>query len=236
MFASVFNQKQTTMKKQINKSQLFKTAWTLYKKAVYGTFSECLKHSWKITKLVPDFNTEFKKIQKELFAFAISLCKNVDNANELFQETAMKLYTSFYTFNVEKCANEDGFKWWAMTSMKYKYIDMNRKNTAIKRQHVKVDIESENENDTFAVENLPANSYFNSDGRTNQNELKNVLNNAISGLNNVQIRIINLLHDGYVYQEIADMLELPLNTVKVNIFRARNILAENVQIREYLTV
>ena len=54
------------------------------------------------------------------------------------------------------------------------------------------------------------------------NEEKEIIDQAFEQLEDKQKKIIMLRDwDGYSYEEIADILEINLNQVKVNLFRAR---------------
>ena len=217
------------MKKQpkVNKSELFKRAWTLFRtKNRFKTFSECLKHSWKIARVVPSFSLEAKKHSADLFSFALSLCNhNMDDANDLFQETMLNIYKGFHNFNPEKSANENGFKWWAMTAMKNTHINMYRHNINRKKSHVDTD------DDMDYIDRAECTNK--TDGRAIQNDLRSVLDRAMSTLKPKEQKIIKLWSEGYKYEELADMFSMPINTIKIYIYRAKENLSKNVEVRKH---
>ncbi len=208
---------------KINKSELFKRAWHFYRSETYPTFSQCLKQSWKITKVMPDFTASFNECKDDLFNYANRLCNgNMNNAMDLFQETSMNIYKGFNNFNPEL---GESFKWWAFTSMKNTHISMFRCEKKEKYQLTDVD----------DVQYINVRSKYNSDVRVKENELNNVLNGALSKLSNTQRTVIEMIIKGYSYKEICKKTEMPLGTVQAVINRARKKLRMNVHISQLTT-
>jgi RNA polymerase sigma factor (sigma-70 family) len=71
--------------------------------------------------------------------------------------------------------------------------------------------------------------------RTEIHENMQQLNEMIAALPEKQRQVIHLRDiEGYSYNEICDILELDMNQVKVNLFRARNTVREKfVKINAY---
>ena len=69
-----------------------------------------------------EFEAKFLETTSVLNAFAMSLTKNRENANDLFQETAFRAIK-----NKEKFAPGTNFKAWSMTIMKNIFINAYRK-------------------------------------------------------------------------------------------------------------
>lgn len=159
-----------------------------------------------------EFYTKFNQMSSLLHAFAYNLTKNVEDAKDLFQETAYRAIT-----NRDKFLPGTNFKAWLFTIMKNIFINNYRKKT-------KVNTIMDSTDNLF---------YLNSGNETISNRgdaniLMKELLQMIEKLDN-SIKIPFLMHyQGYKYQEIADYLELPLGTVKSRIFFARKELKEMI--------
>lgn len=159
-----------------------------------------------------EFHTKLDQMSGLLHAFAYNLTKNVEDAKDLFQETAYRAIT-----NREKFAAGTNFKAWLFTIMKNIFINNYRKKA-------KVNTIMDATDNMFYL-NSGSDTIFN---RGDANILMKELTQMIEELEN-GIKIPFLMHyQGYKYQEIADYLELPLGTVKSRIFFARKELKEKI--------
>ncbi len=162
-----------------------------------------------------EFNTRLDQMSGLLNAFAYNLTKNVEDAKDLFQETAYRAIT-----NRDKFSPGTNFKAWLFTIMKNIFINNYRKKT---KANTIMD----------STDNL---YYLNSgnvaiDNRGEANILMKELTGMIEDLDD-SIKIPFLMHyQGFKYQEIADYLDLPLGTVKSRIFFARKELKEVISSR-----
>ncbi len=159
-----------------------------------------------------EFHTKLDQMSGLLHAFAYNLTKNVEDAKDLFQETAYRAIT-----NREKFSPGTNFKAWLFTIMKNIFINNYRKKA-------KVNTIMDATDNMFYL-NSGSDTIFN---RGDANILMKELTQMIEELEN-GIKIPFLMHyQGYKYQEIADYLELPLGTVKSRIFFARKELKEKI--------
>lgn len=174
------------------------------------------KHSTKYTVMSHlEFHTRFDQMSSLLHAFAYNLTKNVEDAKDLFQETAYRAIT-----NREKFSPGTNFKAWLFTIMKNIFINNYRKK-------VKVNTIMDSTDNLFYL-NSGSNTISNTG---DANILMKELTFMIEELDN-SIKIPFLMHyQGYKYQEIADYLELPLGTVKSRIFFARKELKGKISTR-----
>jgi len=162
-----------------------------------------------------EFSANFNGVSSLLNAFAYNLTKNVDDARDLFQETAYRAFK-----NQEKFRPGTNFKAWLMTIMKNIFINDYRKK--IKRN-------------TF--QDSTDNNYFiDSGAKTKGNKAEaNILMDELTGMIDVLqegFKIPFLMHyRGYKYHEIADHMDLPLGTIKSRIFFARKELKAKIQAR-----
>ena len=155
-----------------------------------------------------EFDNRFEQVSALLNSFAYNLTKNMEDAKDLFQETAYRAMT-----NREKFRPGTNFKAWVFTIMKNIFINNYRKKMKAN-----------------TIMDSTDNLYYINSGKTiisNQAEsniLMKELTKMIEELDD-SIKIPFVMHyHGYKYQEIADHLNLPLGTVKSRIFFARKEL------------
>jgi RNA polymerase sigma-70 factor (ECF subfamily) len=162
-----------------------------------------------------EFNTRLDQMSVMLNSFAYNLTKNMEDAKDLYQETAYRAIT-----NREKFLPGTNFKAWMFTIMKNIFINNYRKK-------VKAN----------TIFDATDNQYFiNSSATLIRNEgesniMMEELNGMVDSLDkSIQIPFI-MHYEGFKYQEIADELNLPLGTVKSRIFFARKELKEKINRR-----
>ncbi len=155
-----------------------------------------------------EFDREFNNMSSLLHAFAYNLTKNVEDAKDLFQETAFRAMT-----NREKFRPGTNLKAWLFTIMKNIFINNYRKK-------VKANTIMDSTDNLYYI-NSGKNSIANSG---ESNIMMKEITTMVEELEE-SIKIPFLMHyQGFKYQEIADHLDLPLGTVKSRIFFARKEL------------
>ncbi len=155
-----------------------------------------------------EFNDKFDSMSAILNSFAYNLTKNVEDAKDLYQETAFRAMT-----NREKFRPGTNFKAWLFTIMKNIFINNYRKK-------VKSNTIMDSTDNLFYINS--GDTIISNDGESDI--MMKELNTMIEVLDD-SIKIPFLMHyRGYKYQEIADYLDLPLGTVKSRIFFARKEL------------
>jgi len=165
---------------------------------------------------VREFNAEFTSLNQPLKAFAYFLTKNTEDAHDLFQETAYRAFA-----NLEKYNDGTNLKAWCVTIMRNIFINDYRKKS---KSGITLDA-SENQyliNNTRSVSNT-------GESKTIREEIDKAISKLDAG-----IREPFLMHyEGYKYQEIADIMRLPLGTVKSRIFFARKELQEALKVFQH---
>ena len=160
-----------------------------------------------------EFDNKFNTMSTLLHSFAYNLTKNVEDAKDLFQETAFRAMT-----NREKFRTGTNFKAWLFTIMKNIFINNYRKK-------VKANTIIDSTDNMFYI-NSGKNAVNNGAEST---MMMKELSYMIEKLDD-SIRIPFIMHyKGFKYQEIADKLELPLGTVKSRIFFARKELKQVIR-------
>ena len=162
-----------------------------------------------------EFDRQFENMSSLLHAFAYNLTKNVEDAKDLFQETAFRAIT-----NRDKFRAGTNLKAWLFTIMKNIFINNYRKK-------VKAN----------TIMDSTDNLYYINSGKSmiaNGAESNIMMNEIIGMVEELEenIKVPFLMHyQGFKYQEIADHLDLPLGTVKSRIFFARKELKDMINNR-----
>ncbi|EAZ81726.1 RNA polymerase sigma factor [Algoriphagus machipongonensis] len=159
-----------------------------------------------------EFSYSLNKLSGSLKPFALKLTRDMDDANDLLQDTMVKAYT-----NKDKFSEGTNLKAWLYTIMKNTFITNYQK---MVRRATFVD----------TTDNL---HYLNSSSTEIQNGVYGNLamediHESIGKLDDVY-KVPFLMHfKGFKYYEIADDLQIPIGTVKNRIHIARKILKEDL--------
>ncbi|MCH7973526.1 MAG: sigma-70 family RNA polymerase sigma factor [Bacteroidetes bacterium] len=166
-------------------------------------------------QLYASFKSEAEPHMNALYNFAISLTTDRDDAYDLVQDTYIKAFRFFDKF--EKGTN---CKAWLFRIMKNTYINDYRKRS---KQPEKVDY---NDIENF-YEEIKA-SFVNNNHLEDEffkNLLGDEITEAIESLSE-DFRTVTVLCDleGFSYEEIAEIINAPIGTVRSRLHRARKIL------------
>ncbi|WP_236587951.1 sigma-70 family RNA polymerase sigma factor [Marivirga aurantiaca] len=165
------------------------------------------------------FNKEFMPHIDAMYNFAYRLTLDEDDAKDLVQETYLKAFRFIKSF--EEGTNA---KAWLFRILKNSFINNYRKTS---KQPNKVDYQE--------VE-----SYYNSESvdekittdlrvETVQHMIGDEITNALNSLD-IDFRTVIILCDleGFTYEEMAKILDIPIGTVRSRLHRARNLLKEKL--------
>ncbi len=159
-----------------------------------------------------EFNEKVSDESRPLTGFALKLTHNMEEAEDLLQDTMLKAFT-----NKEKFQEGTNLKGWLFTIMKNIFINKYRR-------AMKSKIFNDNTDNQY---------YLNSATNTTRNDgegamvLKDI-HSAIGRLSDNLRTPFMMSFTGYKYEEIADTLKIPLGTVKVRIHNARKELMKNL--------
>jgi len=166
------------------------------------------------------FEKEFMPLINSLYNFAYRLTLDEDDANDLVQETYMKAYRFFDSY--EQGTNA---KAWLFRILKNSFINDFRKKS---KQPSKVDY---NEVESF-YNSDEVDEKITTDLRidTVQDMIGDEVATALNALA-VDFRTIIILCDleGFTYEEMAKILDIPIGTVRSRLHRARNLLKEKLK-------
>ena len=152
-------------------------------------------------------------MQSELHRFALKLTADIEDADDLLQETSLKALD-----NEEKYTPDTNFKGWMYTIMRNIFINNYRKTV---RDQTFVD-QTEN---LFHL-NLPQDSGFEStEGNYDLKEIRKIVHELPK-----EYRVpFSMYVSGFKYREIAEKLGLPIGTVKSRIFFTRQRLQKDLK-------
>ena len=165
------------------------------------------------------FNNEFMPHINSMYNFAYRLTLDSDDSKDLLQDTYLKAYRFIDSFQQGTNA-----KAWLFRILKNSFINDYRKRS---KEPSKVDYQD--------VE-----SYYNSEDVDRQitpdlrvEALKDMIGDEISNALNsldVDFRTVIILCDleGFKYEEMAKILDIPIGTVRSRLHRARNLLKEKL--------
>ncbi len=148
------------------------------------------------------------------------MIRDKEEVADLTQEAFIKAFTSLASFN-----EEYAFSTWLFKIATNNCIDYIRRK---KLQTFSIDkpIESKDSDYTFEIPDTT----YEADSDLIANQRKKFLDDAISSLPPRYKQVIILRHvEEKEYQEIAELLKLPLGTVKAHIFRARELLYKKLR-------
>jgi len=155
-----------------------------------------------------------------LKTFAYHLSLNEADANDLVQETYLKAYRF-----IDKYEQGTNAKAWLFKILKNAYINEYRKKS---KRPTQVDYE---EIGTFHDgESQSLTSYFDLRDDLFGNLMGDEITKAINSLPMDYSSVILLCDiEGFTYEEIAKIIEVPIGTVRSRLFRARNLLKKKLK-------
>ncbi|HKK45510.1 MAG TPA: sigma-70 family RNA polymerase sigma factor [Balneolaceae bacterium] len=169
-----------------------------------------------------DFEEEIIPHLDAMYNFALRLTSDPSDAEDLVQDTIVKAYRFFSSY--EKGTNA---KAWLFRILKNSYINNYRKKS---KQPNQVDYD---EVSTF-YETIRAERTDTSDleDKMFRDLIDDDISNALEELPE-DFRTVVLLCDveGFTYEEIANMLDVPIGTIRSRLHRGRNLL--KAQLMEY---
>jgi RNA polymerase sigma-70 factor (ECF subfamily) len=167
------------------------------------------------------FERLLQKYRKSVYYMLLKMVNNTDDAEDLTQEAFAKAFNSLAKFD-----SKYAFSTWLFRIATNNCIDFIRKKRI---QTVSIDTSYENdEGDSM--------SFDIRDPNLNPNEVmlkqqrKEYLQKAVERLPAKYKRLVDLRYfQELSYEEVADELDLPLGTVKAQLFRARELLSQELK-------
>jgi RNA polymerase sigma-70 factor (ECF subfamily) len=156
------------------------------------------------------FGDVVRRYQNAVFSVCYRLTGNRQEAEDMSQQTFIRAYQRLNSFEVER-----PFLPWI------RRVAANVCLNAMERRRLEsVDVET-------VEESLPASLHENPAHHMEVQETTIRLHAAVLALPPAYRAVIELRHfQELSYEEVSDLLNLPLNTIKSHLFRARKLLAE----------
>jgi RNA polymerase sigma-70 factor (ECF subfamily) len=177
-------------------------------------------HQYSRLEMVEMFEKEFLPHIHSIYNFAYRITFNEDDAKDLVQETYLKSFRFINSF--ERGTNA---KAWLFRILKNSFINEFRKKN---KEPVKIDYQE--------VE-----AFYNSDevnhmitSNLQVEAIKEMIGDEVSiALNSLDVdfRTVIILCDieGFSYEEMALILDVPIGTIRSRLHRARNLLREKLK-------
>lgn len=161
------------------------------------------------------------QLQGKIVNFTYHFFRDRDLAEEMTQETFLRVYRYLKRFNPER-----KFSTWVYSIARNLCIDEQRKS---------------HRGQTISIEDLPVDTDFSGGEALHQRDPASIfsreeegarIDDAVAELpEKYRTPLVLCYYDEMPYQEIADVLDLSLNLVKVRIFRAKKMLLEILRAR-----
>ncbi|CAL1518331.1 RNA polymerase sigma factor [Chitinophaga sp. MM2321] len=159
------------------------------------------------------FLSQVVPVRQKLYRFAFRLLGNEEDAQDITQDVLMKVWGM-----QEKMRELQNMEAWCMRITRNMALDK------IKSKKYRTADELDRAGEMPALQQKSPHMV------TEQNDVMHKVRGAISDLPEKYRTIIQLRDmDGFSYQEIADILDIDMNEVKVNLHRARKTVREKLQ-------
>jgi|JFJP01.1.fsa_nt_gi RNA polymerase sigma-70 factor (ECF subfamily) len=204
--------------KKYNLSRIMKTAWQIYRAVGMDniTFGEALKQSWAKCKELPSFEQIYKDNYKAVLNYIRFKSSNLgtENAEELCNDIFLRFKDNMYKYDGRASARTLLF-----TYANNGIIDHFRGKNVGKTSCMS-DFADDNGKDFFQI----ADSNF-ANALVENNELSEKITKSFNVLKPKYKEVARLFFvEELQYTEIAEILEIPLGSVKGMIFRVREML------------
>jgi len=166
------------------------------------------------------FDVLIKRYERPIYHLAYRLAGNYDDAHDIAAETFLRIYRAIGTF---QCAVT--LPAWINRIVANVFYDTRRH----AHRHPSVSLDALVEKTGDSVLTAEGSNHPSPEAHAEENETKAILASAINALPDYQRTMVTLFHsDGRTYEEIADIMSIPVGTVKSRLNRARLALRERL--------
>ncbi|GAB4428816.1 MAG: RNA polymerase sigma factor SigW [Bacteroidia bacterium] len=169
----------------------------------------------------PAFEVLLKKYRKSVYYMLLKMVKNPDDAEDLTQEAFAKAFNS-----IEKFDSKFAFSTWLFRIATNNCIDFIRKKRV---QTVSIDAPVEGDDGSSMRYDVRDDDLDPNDAML-KSQRRRYLMMAIERLPEKYRTLVELRYfQEYSYEEVAQELDIPLGTVKAQLFRARELLNQELK-------
>lgn len=164
------------------------------------------------------------KYQDRVFNACWRICGHLEDARDLTQEAFLKAFKALGSFN-----EQSGFYTWLFRIAVN--LSLTHRGMSARRGDVSLDAMAAAGTQAEAlIERMAQRRESRPDQPATQEELRGSIAHALASLD-VQLRAVIVLREieGFDYREIAEILEVPVGTVRSRLHRARSTLADIVR-------
>jgi len=178
-----------------------------------------IRNSYSETKKLQVFENEFMPHVDSMYNFAYKLTFDEDEAKDLVQDTYMKAFRFINSF-----LEGTNAKAWLYRILKNSFINDYRKKS---KQPSKVDYQEVEQ--YYNSEDTVSNATVDLRVEATKDMIGDEITNALNSLA-VDFRTVIILCDleGFTYEEMAKILDIPIGTVRSRLHRARNLMREKL--------
>jgi RNA polymerase sigma-70 factor, ECF subfamily len=161
-----------------------------------------------------------QQYKNRIYTYSLYMLKNKMDADDVTQEVMIRIWQNIDRFNFLAA------KTWIMKTTNNLCIDYLRKRKAESGKNLEIDEVFE---DSFSLNRNSDNPMITTHFKMMASKIKEAIQRLPENL-----RSVFVLYEiqGFRYQEISKMLDMPLNTVKVYMMRARKKLQEELKYYE----
>ena len=178
-----------------------------------------VRNSYSESKKVQVFENEFMPHVDSMYNFAYKLTFDEDEAKDLAQDTYMKAFRFINSF-----LEGTNAKAWLYRILKNSFINDYRKKS---KQPSKVDYQEVEQ--YYNSEDTVSDATVDLRVESTKDMIGDEITNALNSLA-VDFRTVIILCDleGFTYEEMAKILDIPIGTVRSRLHRARNLMREKL--------
>jgi len=174
------------------------------------------------------FNDLVKRYEKQVYNFAFRLTNNYDDASDIAQEAFLRVYGAIGNFR-----GDSSFTTWLYRITTNVFLDERKKARAHPQSSLDEYMELDESSVARQIEDpSPGPQAINEEAERNR-----VVQQAVDTLPDYQRAMVVLYHTQQKsYEEIAEIMDLPIGTVKSRLNRARLALKDKLSaVRELFT-
>lgn len=164
------------------------------------------------------FASLMQKYQKSVYHVILKIVKNKEDAEDVMIESFAKAFD-----NIHQYSSQFAFSTWLYKIASNTSIDLLRKKRIAQ---VSLDTEAKqiSDNINFSTKTTPESELI-------SEQQKTLLKEAVKSMDGIFSRVIELRYFKELsYEEISEWLNIPVGTIKVQLYRAKKLLAEKYKL------